>query len=336
MHRIINKERVIGERTGRKHGPLMIILAEIHGNEPAGYFAVQELFRAIDSEYVAKPNFDFRGRVVALRGNMAAIKQNVRYVDKDLNRSWLPDVVERIKQTDDLSQLNSEEKEIKELIGIIDYYIETYEPTRVVVLDIHTTTAHGGIFTIPATNPEARRIGLSMHAPVLHGFLQGLKGTTLHYFTRKNFDVDINAVCFEAGQHSCHDSPKHAISAIINCFTAIGGFYAEDIETKHDALLEERSRGLPLEAKLLYVHPITEEDGFRMKEDHVYNNFDPVEKGELLAHDKNGPIYSPHKGLILMPLYQKQGSDGFFIVEELTPRPADYHIHPMPERLKLL
>ena len=43
-----------------------------------------------------------------------------------------------------------------------------------------------------------------------------------------------------------------------------------------------------------------------------------VKKGELIAKDKNGDIFSPANGRILMPLYQKQGEDGFFIIKEIN------------------
>jgi succinylglutamate desuccinylase len=320
MNRVINKNRIIGERVGGKPGPLMIVFAQIHGNEPAGYKAVKELFKAIDLEYLKNTNFEFCGRIIALQGNMKAAQAEVRFIKKDLNRSWLPKEIDRIRKTETVESLDPEDQEIKENLDLIDAYIEMCQPPRVVILDLHTTTAHGGLFTIPSQNSEARRIGLSMHAPVLHGFLDGLKGTTLHYFSQENFEVNINAVCFEAGQHQSEDSYKHAVSAIIQCFKAIGGFYAKDIEIKHDQLLEERSKGLPLEAKLMYVHSVDPSANFRMKDTKIYNNFDPITKGEILAYDKNGPIKSPYDGLILMPLYQAQGDDGFFVIQELTAR----------------
>ena len=50
-----------------------------------------------------------------------------------------------------------------------------------------------------------------------------------------------------------------------------------------------------------------------------YKNFDPVGKGQTLAHDSHGDIQSPRKGLILMPLYRGKGDDGFFIGREVAP-----------------
>lgn len=318
-----HSNRIIGERIGNAPGPLLVILAQIHGNEPAGYEAVQELFRAIDKEKKDKPDFEFVGGIVGILGNVKAAEKGVRYIDKDLNRSWLPESIQRIRATDDWSQLDAEDQEIKANLEVIEDYRRIHQPTRTIILDLHTTTAHGGIFSIPAPNKEARRMALAMRAPVLHGFLEGLKGTSLHYFSKENFEGDMNAVCFEAGQHQDEDSHKHAVSAIIQCFKSVGGFYAKDIESKHDQLLAERSNGLPLEAKLVYVHGIKPADNFAMVTNKIYNNFDPIEKGVLLAKDKNGPIQAPFGGLILMPLYQKQGSDGFFIIQEITPRLTD-------------
>ena len=47
-----------------------------------------------------------------------------------------------------------------------------------------------------------------------------------------------------------------------------------------------------------------------------YRNFQRITKGEELAMDKKGPIYAPKEGMIIMPLYQNSGNDGFFLVEE--------------------
>ena len=48
-----------------------------------------------------------------------------------------------------------------------------------------------------------------------------------------------------------------------------------------------------------------------------YKNFQKISKGEVLAEDRNGHIVSQYNGRILMPLYQKQGEEGFFIIKEI-------------------
>ena len=66
-------------------------------------------------------------------------------------------------------------------------------------------------------------------------------------------------------------------------------------------------------SELLYVHPIAADDDFVMHPG--FKNFQPIAKGELLASDKNGEIKAKQDGRILMPLYQKQGEDGFFLIQ---------------------
>ena len=48
-----------------------------------------------------------------------------------------------------------------------------------------------------------------------------------------------------------------------------------------------------------------------------YSNFQKIKEGEVLAKDKHGEIVSHTDGMILMPLYQKKGEDGFFIIREV-------------------
>jgi len=308
--------RIIGEREGQLHGTLFVIFGQMHGNEPAGSIAAELLFAAIDKEYENNPKFMFRGKIVAMRGNTRAAAIKARYIDRDLNRFWSPENVAHAENST-ADGLYSEDLEMREIVAEIRRYISEYKPTDVVVLDLHTTTAHGGIFSIPAQNETSRTLALGMYAPVIHGFIKNLGGTSLHYFKTENFGIRTTAVCFESGQHDSPESPKLALSAIINCFRALGGFADSDVEMRHDILLQERAQHLPREARLVYTHSIAPEDEFRMRNDHIFQNFDPIEKGEIIAYDKNGAVLAPMSGLILMPLYQKLGSDGFFIVQEI-------------------
>ena len=320
--------RIIGQRVGDSHGPLLIILAQMHGNEPAGYLAAKELFEAIDLEYSINPSFNFKGKIIALQGNMPAAVKGERYIVKDLNRNWTADTLARIANAQSDADLDAEDIQIKELVATIQHIIAEYASEQVVVLDLHTTTAEGGIFSIPSQENYSRYLALSMHAPVLHGFLSGLAGTSLHFFNKEYFpNINITAVCFEAGQHNSPESPKLAMSAIINCFKAMGGFYKEHIEMRHEELLKERAKYLPKEGHLVYTYAIAKDEKFEMRKDKIYKNFDPIEKGELLAYNQHGAIYAPYKGYILMPLYQKLGSDGFFIIAEIQADDANKKTH---------
>ncbi len=314
LNDLIFMERYIGEYTGKERGPLLICFGGMHGNEPAGIQALEIVFKLLDREPLVNPDFTFHGRMVGLRGNLKAIKSNVRYHEQDLNRMWRREMVEKVKNSPE-ETLNFEEQELKQLIAVIQKEIETYRPEKVIVLDLHTTTAHGGIFVIATDDPESVRIGIEMHAPVIKGMLKGIQGTTLHYFNTMNFGVEMVPVTFESGQHEDHLSVNRAIAAVTNVLRTIGCVRAEDVENRHDELLIEYSKNLPKVAELITCHHVTDTDEFKMEPG--YLNFQEIEKGEVLARDKFGIIQAPSSGHILMPLYQEQGEDGFFLIKKV-------------------
>ncbi len=312
--------RLIGKYTGRQRGPLLICFGGIHGNELAGIKALDIVFNLLEREPVVNPTFTFTGRLVGFRGNRQALSQRLRYVAQDLNRMWRQEVIERVRQTHP-AQLRYEERELRELLEAVHREVEDYAPDTVVILDLHTTSADGGIFGIATDDPESVRIARAMHAPVITGMLAGLQGTILHYFTSENLGVPTVALGFEAGQHEDPLSINRCIAAIINCMRTIGCVDADDVENRHDELLITYAKGLPKVAKLLHVHRIRPEDEFRMAPN--YRNFQPVREGEILAYDRHGPVKAIANAHILMPLYQAQGSDGFFLVKALPDEYAD-------------
>lgn len=309
----MHANRIIGKYEGKQRGPMLIVLGGIHGNEPAGVLALETLFHLLEREPTVNPDFTFAGFFLGLRGNTKALDQKVRFIDKDMNRLWGDDSLNRYFEEPE-SKLCSEEQEAKEIIALVKREVAYYQPERIIFLDLHTTTAQGGIFAIPTDDPESVEIAVGLHGPVIRGMLEGMEGTTLHYFQPKYFNGrKIISLAFESGQHDDPLSVNRAIAAIINCMRTIGCISAEQVENKHDQLLIEYSTNLPKVSKLLMCHHIEAEDGFEMLPN--FSNFEAVEKGQALAKDKNGIIRAPYDSLILMPLYQPQGDDGFFLIK---------------------
>ena len=307
-------DRLIGRFTGIEKGPLMICFGGMHGNEPAGVEALSLMFQMLDVEPITNADFKFKGRIVGIIGHLEAFKKGQRFIIKDLNRQWKPEIISKVLNSNG-KVLGPEEKEIKEVIQFIRAEIEDYKPTKIVVLDLHTTSSFGGIFTIATDDQESLNIAIELHAPVIKGMLKGIEGTSLHYFNTENIGIATTAVCFESGQHYDRLSINRAIAAITNCMRTIGCVDADHVENRHDTLLIEYSKNLPKVALLIGRHGVEPEDDFRMLPE--FDNFQHVEKGEILATDKKGTIKAGEDALILMPLYQKQGEDGFFLVKKL-------------------
>jgi succinylglutamate desuccinylase len=55
---------------------------------------------------------------------------------------------------------------------------------------------------------------------------------------------------------------------------------------------------------------IDAEDCFHMEPG--FRNLNHARRGQLLARDRRGEIRAPSDGVVILPLYQKLGSDGFF------------------------
>jgi len=312
-------ERIIGTHTGTEAGALVLIFGAVHGNEPAGVQALQEIFSMLEKEPDSNPGFEFRGRLVGLIGNLQAYSTQKRFLDRDLNRLWTPTNLLRIQQADRIG-LQGEDRELAELLEIIHEEIQTYRPEALVLLDLHTTSADGGIFCIPSDDRASLRLAKELHAPVILGMLEGLEGTLLHFAAGNHFEIcgypkySIGAA-FESGQHNDPLSVSRSIAAIVNCLRAAGCIREEDVDSRHESILRAFSDPLPKVTRLRHVHHIRPGDAFDMRPGYV--NFQPIQKGEHLANDVTGPVLAPEDGLILMPLYQPQGSDGFFVVAEI-------------------
>lgn len=312
-------ERIIGSYTGPEPGALVVVFGAVHGNEPAGVRALEEVFRMLEREPSVNPGFTFRGKLIGLIGNLQAFAGGQRFLRRDLNRLWTPGFIRQVRQID-ANEREAEDWECAEIIGLLHHEIQEMRPEALILLDLHTTSADGGIFCIPSDDSVSLRLAKELHAPVILGMLEGLEGTLLHYAAGNHFEIGgfpkyAAGVAFEAGQHNDPLSVSRSIAAIINCLRACGCIRPEDVDSRHETILRTFSDPLPKVTRLRHVHHIRPGDDFRMRPG--YLNFQPIQSGEHLADDVTGPILAPQSGRILMPLYQPQGADGFFVVQEM-------------------
>lgn len=304
------EERIIGRYAGKERGPLFICLGGIHGNEPAGTRAISRFFEMIPPTWASL----FRGKILGLRGNLQALAKGVRFLEKDLNRIMTPEVAARVRHAPE-EELAGEYLELKELLRLIDTEVGDSSPSQLILLDLHTTSADGGVFSIPDGSKESLELALTFHVPVVLGMTGGLDGTSLSFFPPAYMGVPTIAVAFEAGQNDDPVSEHRSIAAMCSVLKATGCLPEEAVENPFEHYLIACSEGLPAISELLYVHPVHPEDGFVMRPG--YLNFQKVKKGEHLADDRSGPVYSGMDGRVLMPLYQSKGSNGFFLVRDV-------------------
>ncbi len=310
--------RTIGVFEGGTPGPLIIVIAALHGNEPAGVRALEMVFDALEHERRDKPDFQFRGRLVGLIGNLQAFLTRQRFLERDLNRMWTEDFIQEIRVSKP-EDLTTESREVQHLFESIaaEYQSSTVEAS--VFLDLHTTSAEGGIFSIPTDEGESLLLAQHLGAPAIVGLQASIPGTLLGFATQGGFSLSpkpstLNPICvaFEAGQHESPLAITRSAIAIVRCLRAMESISKTAVVDFEESLTLPFLASVPPVVRFRYAHNIKEADEFKMRPG--YANFQPILQGEHLADDVHGPVLSPDKGLILMPLYQAKGSDGFFIV----------------------
>ncbi|MEN9416209.1 MAG: succinylglutamate desuccinylase/aspartoacylase family protein [Bacteroidota bacterium] len=306
--------RIIGRVDGDLPGPLVIATAAIHGNEPAGVRALADAFSVIDTIKSA----DFRGVFIGLVGNLQAFSRGQRFTDRDLNRMWTRSNVDRVLLQGE-EKCRDEDMELFQLYTLISGIVGDTRPSAVYFLDLHTTSAGGGIFCIPADESGSLSFGKALQAPVILRLFDKVEGTLLRFaadghFIRGTADIPVYGVAFEAGQHDDPLSVSRSVSAVFHTLHHAGCTADSRISSLHNDILRDAFAVLPRVVRLLHVHHIQPGDQFVMRPGYV--NFQSVKEGEHLADDIRGRVLSPYSGMILMPLYQPLGSDGFFLVGE--------------------
>ena len=297
---------LIASIRGSLPGPTLIILGGIHGNEPAGVLAADRVRLRIQERRAA-----LRGEVVLLRGNTRALEQRVRYIDADLNRQWTAKNV----RTADLEKQGipqvSELLEQRELLTLVREVVSRARG-EIYFVDLHTTSAHGQPFATVGDTLRNRRFALTFPLTIVLGLEEQIDGTLLEYVN----NLGAITMGFEAGQHEAMTSVDHHEAVIWNATSSTGNFRRADLpELDQCRSLLKRASGGGRVVEVRHRHAIAPEDGFKMERG--FRNFQAVRRGKVLARDRTGEIRASETGLILMPLYQTLGDDGFFLVREV-------------------
>ncbi|WP_445664453.1 hypothetical protein [Fodinibius sp. AD559] len=299
-------DRILGTIEGDPGGPTVVLVTGLHGNESAGVDAAQNILEMLDG---IRPRIN--GRLVILRANLPALEHNVRYLDEDMNRLWFPSIIEKVRDMPEARIKSNERRQMKQLLPILDD-IEERSDGPVVLADVHTFSAEGSMFSITSSDPRQRELLSNLYVPMVFGIEKSLRGTALGYYQDQGFI----SFGLEGGQHENELTEYNITASLLLLLHAVGSIekqYVEKIK-EYERHLKQHTQHLPVETELVYQHIIDPGDGFAMRPG--YSNFQPIKKGEWLANDNEGKIIAQTDGYILMPLYQRQGNDGFFIIKE--------------------
>lgn len=298
--------RTLGAIKGAKPGPTVIVMVALHGNEPAGVAAARRTLDGIDALASGLASGEF----VAVVGNLGALNAGQRYLDQDLNRSWTGELMTQLR----LGQRR--DREAQEQLALIQTVNEIRARARgpLHLLDLHTTSSTSPPFVFVNDTPLQRRLASSLPLPVVFKLETFLKGTMMSW--ARQMDMDLTVI--EGGRHDDPESINRHEVIIWLMLAALGCLDAPAPEAmmNYQKRMRREHAHIPAALEVTHRHPVASDDRFVMKPG--FDNFTPVDAGHLLAEDRRGLIRAREAGYVLLPLYQAQGSDGFFIAHALN------------------
>ena len=298
--------RELGRIVGPEPGATLVVVAAIHGNEPAGLEAMRRVLAVLAPEHI-------RGEIVAFVGNHAAVKRGVRYLTSDLNRAWRHEQISDIRSRDGLEH---ELAELRELHGELEA-AEARSRGPMHLADLHTSSAPGVPFMMLANDDAHRAFVQHFGMPAMMGLDAHIAGVLSNYASSLGW----TAFAAEGGQHEAASSVDALEAAVWQSLDAtgqlVGDVHAARVQQSRGEL--DRMRGdLPRFLAVSGRHAIVEADDFVMEPG--FRNIHRAQRGQLLARDARGEIRAQEDGLVILPLYQGLGSDGFFWGRELQTR----------------
>ncbi|WP_166435195.1 succinylglutamate desuccinylase/aspartoacylase family protein [Christiangramia sabulilitoris] len=281
--------------------PAIIFFAGIHGNEKAGYTAIEEVLNEIKIE-------DIQGSIYAIAGNLKALSKNKRFLDYDLNRMWTS---ARMDKRSYEKKIYREDEEQLEIQKILDEIIQE-QHAQLYFIDLHTTSSDTLPFITINDSLINRRFSRLFPVPVILGIEEYLEGPLLSHINKMGY-VSLG---FESGQHASKQAITNA-RAFIRLALHFAGVYSFENS-------EEDFRSLRISAKenehfyeIVYRYNILKNEHFKMKPG--FSSFEVHQKGTLLATSDDRDIYLSKKATLFMPLYQKKGEDGYYLIRKINP-----------------
>ncbi|MGB5315137.1 MAG: succinylglutamate desuccinylase/aspartoacylase family protein [Robiginitalea sp.] len=297
-------ERILCRITADKPGPTVVFFGGIHGNEPAGVAALTEVLEALAREGRALE----MGALIGIRGNLPALVQKERFLDHDLNRIWSRPRLESVMAKPE-SERSSEEKELVLIYALLQELLQTCTPPFYFI-DLHTTSSRTRPFITINDSIINRYFSRIFPVPVILGIEEYLEGPLLSYIN----ELGYVALGFESGTHNDPAAIRNAADFIWLTLGFTG--LLPDYPGREDSFkrLDQASESDHDFYEVFYRHELPASHTFRMKEG--FWSFQSLPKGTVLGSEAGAPVAMQKKGILFMPLYQKQGEEGFFLIRK--------------------
>jgi succinylglutamate desuccinylase len=298
----LKSQRIIQYIKGKEKGPKLVFFGGLHGNEPAGVIALEEVLKDLIPANI-------KGEVYGVYGNLKALQQRTRFIEKDLNRIWTNENIAQIRQK---LVLSPEEEEQKELLQLLSSLLENNEDP-IYFIDFHTTSSPSVPFITINDALINRAFSKRFPVPIVLGIEEYLQEPLLSYLNKEGY-VSLG---FEAGQHEDLAAISSCKAFIYMALVISGATPKEKVldYNEHYQTLRSQANDLTSVFEVVFRYHIKPFEKFTMNPG--FKSFQRITKGEDLAVSDGQSIKAPSSAHLFMPLYQKQGEDGFFIIREI-------------------
>jgi len=277
MEKLLSNSKVI-VKDSKKPGPVVLIIAGVHGNEIGGVKALNELVPKI---------VPLKGKVTFIYANLEAIKQNKRFVEKNLNRCFFD------KQPKELAN-SLEGKTARELLP----YLEEAD----VLLDLHSSKSSNSKKYVLCEKDCFKFVDALPVAIVLIGTDKFLPGGSDGYM----FNHKKPGMCIECGLHESEDSKATAKEAVTNLLKKLE--MIPGVKSKY-------SQGDFYKAKYIYKNRFAE---FKLARKFV--DFEPLKSKELIGLEGEKKIFAKKGEFILFPDDQTELNKECFVIIKKVPK----------------
>jgi len=299
-------KRILGHIKGKESGPVLVFFGGVHGNEPSGIQALEHVFDELNTRA-----YPIKGNIYGIAGNIPALLAKKRFLERDLNRIWLKDEIQGMEEGNQ-EKVTSEDRERLEILQVIrDLLTAHQEP--IYFIDFHTTSSKTLPFITINDAMINRKFARQFPVPIILGIEEYLEGPVLNYINEYGY-VSIG---FESGQHATEEAKINSIAFFWLCLGYSGALTADAIPNFNNYAKELRQSAAHNRNfyEITQRYAIEPGDSFTMEPG--FESFESVKKGTYLAKHNGKSVVTSKRGILFMPLYQKQGAEGFFMIRRI-------------------
>lgn len=256
MTEFISNIKVI-KKIGNKPGKTTVILAGVHGNETCGIKAFNKIIPKLKIEF---------GKVIFIYANLKAIKQNKRFIEKNLNRCFFKSQPTEIKES-------LEGETAKEIIP----YLNSTD----MMLDLHASFTKDSIPFVICGEKNLKDANIFNADIVTYNWDLFESGSTDYYMNLKNKP----AFCFECGYIKDKKCIETAKEAIFNFLIFSGNIKGKLFIKKNQKYI-----------KIKYLYKNKKEQFRKFKD---FKDFEKFNKKSIVGFEGDKPVFVEKEDIIL-------------------------------------